>query len=1413
MTLIISNFKFKYIFLVILFTTINSISQVKPENVGKVTFGESEFIEQQIKGTWVKRNKEGKVTSKYKSSDKDEWSLYLINVLNNKRTQIDLWQKKIVFDNGSSTVKIANSYKLIDSQIGEKIYGSDLQSQQCDDWDYDKSGIYNFDFIYDINNRKASNRLLYDQNSKNLTLKNIRNESENSQNKINSKFEVLKQEDNLYVFQNLSSKLYLAIDEEKEEFKLVQNKDEAAHLDFNIPAYEENYLKYNDKYIVGKYFSEENKSKLVLTDKKPQRVAFFYWQYRDIKEAPNKYQKRVYLFNRKKLEVPNYGEFRALLSPSEFCATYPLVEDVESLGGFNLKHKYKDIPNGSISYADAKVWHLESIGNSTYSTYKIYNYKYDYGKYGYLFTETNNGKIELKCDLPINNVSCSNWKMIEVAPVLGDDRPYFYLKNECNQYLGIVGLDRNTAKNTLPFILESTNHPEDKAFQWEIINTLDKYGKGISLSDLVKERGIWKQEFEKKFAYATFDKAKKYRISKTNGSYLGTNKYDDPYYAKVIETKNTQFYDTNTTWKIEGESSSGYSITLNITTTTTKAINNELKKIKLESGRNYNRWRFRKKDPNCNGSNCNKYLDLNGVEYTIEEVEQDNSTDIVEYLMREMLKKNNLQAFITTRIEFIKRKINPYHNIRLNFEQAKFLFNQYQKPKFIFNFLTTLKSSNSDVKNYYKANIDDIVWKNAMKKGTKEGYNEYLNFWANSPDHKSFVGIHRERAFYRFAFLEKQTNIFENFANLFKGTSKRQSLKESAILYLNAYPNGKFRENAVWEYLYGSWKKAKTFNELPLWKKFIEDYDYVYNNFREERKNIYGSYNYNIGLNDTYKDYETPDIKFANYEAKNSPYLVIARLEEVKLLAGGDDHQQIQEWANTIIGTPINSFLNGDPTPLNVPQLPADLTGIELNINTSPKKTNETFPEYRLRSESVYRSAQNIKLDPVAKNIFTPDVGKNYGMATGYNDTTINYHFRICETDENDVKFEGLKKLISISSLGAAELLWAWEDATMADVLKGEREREILKVWSCDDMIGQISFKDIPTNDTKGVTREHIRVFDNYQKTTNTTDKIVIAYQVRFIKMDGAHYLKYKQTMKESCNNVIKLKGITEHQKKSTPAIMVRNETDFPLQISLNVPLLGHMYYDVVAPGEVFFRDIGALPFSFDMEAQILLDGQASITDQKVFEQIIWDVVETSANVAMSAGTGGAGGLLKNGVKTAGMFGKNVLARRGISAAFKAGLNGAANRFKLGTIKYVQKETTKEIIKATVKEQVKDGVKKLVTNIGINAAKDIASIAYDMVKEENNIANKLVTCSLDSDISLMYVVRGGVTLPCIDESDIIIHEPTKLEIFAADLIDNTKSGNQSSTYKVGRYIFHDKEELKKYQKANPYYNPNYVPQY
>lgn len=83
-----------------------------------------------------------------------------------------------------------------------------------------------------------------------------------------------------------------------------------------------------------------------------------------------------------------------------------------------------------------------------------------------------------------------------------------------------------------------------------------------------------------------------------------------------------------------------------------------------------------------------------------------------------------------------------------------------------------------------------------------------------------------------------------------------------------------------------------------------------------------------------------------------------------------------------------------------------------------------------------------------------------------------------------------------------------------------------------------------------------------------------------------------------------------------TPGFIIKNETLWPLQISLSQ--IGPLYFDVIMPGQSFVRDTGAVWFT--IRASIFLDDKDRITDWDA----IWPIGAVVGTVVLAAVTAGA---------------------------------------------------------------------------------------------------------------------------------------------------------------------------------------------
>ena len=129
-----------------------------------------------------------------------------------------------------------------------------------------------------------------------------------------------------------------------------------------------------------------------------------------------------------------------------------------------------------------------------------------------------------------------------------------------------------------------------------------------------------------------------------------------------------------------------------------------------------------------------------------------------------------------------------------------------------------------------------------------------------------------------------------------------------------------------------------------------------------------------------------------------------------------------------------------------------------------------------------------------------------------------------------------------------------------------------------------------------------------------------------------------------------------------TPGFIIKNETIWPLQISLNQ--VGPLYFGVIQPGEYFVRDTGAVWFT--IKAAIFLDEKDRITDWDAVMPvalIVWSVILAAVTAGAAAYAGGpalaaagaAGVSGVTGLSSAGALATATAASTLVGAGFSAG--------------------------------------------------------------------------------------------------------------------------------------------------------------
>ena len=135
----------------------------------------------------------------------------------------------------------------------------------------------------------------------------------------------------------------------------------------------------------------------------------------------------------------------------------------------------------------------------------------------------------------------------------------------------------------------------------------------------------------------------------------------------------------------------------------------------------------------------------------------------------------------------------------------------------------------------------------------------------------------------------------------------------------------------------------------------------------------------------------------------------------------------------------------------------------------------------------------------------------------------------------------------------------------------------------------------------------------------------IVEVTFEIIKMTSEEYFEHIRVNIAKCDELVQKTYATE--RKLGPGFLVRNETDFDLDISLNQ--VGPLYYGKVAPGETFYRKTGAVWFT--IEASVNIDGEDKYD--------VWDCIapalEFSIEVLQTAFSAGSALAIKGGVAAA----------------------------------------------------------------------------------------------------------------------------------------------------------------------------------
>jgi len=277
-----------------------------------------------------------------------------------------------------------------------------------------------------------------------------------------------------------------------------------------------------------------------------------------------------------------------------------------------------------------------------------------------------------------------------------------------------------------------------------------------------------------------------------------------------------------------------------------------------------------------------------------------------------------------------------------------------------------------------------------------------------------------------------------------------------------------------------------------------------------------------------------------------------------------------------------------------------------------------------------------------------------------------------------------------------------------------ENGREVTGNLHTDDIENvkkRINIDELPTN--------HPKEFP--LKMASDDNEVYVTFEVT--KMTKEAWAEHIRVSIEKCEEKVAKTYTSPTLRK--PGFLIRNETDFDLDISLNQ--VGPLYYGVVKPGETFIRDTGAVWFT--IEASVNIDGVPKYDD--------WDcvapAVKFTADVLSAVFAGGAA----------------LAARGGVAAAY-------ASASRLSQV-------------ATGAEKVWVAVETFNKYNGyrnkINTVVEVATLVTTEFAEQYTYTSEAGCYAGWSGDVKVYTITGGPQIPCMgSDGSVVIEKSQPLKI-------------------------------------------------
>lgn len=241
------------------------------------------------------------------------------------------------------------------------------------------------------------------------------------------------------------------------------------------------------------------------------------------------------------------------------------------------------------------------------------------------------------------------------------------------------------------------------------------------------------------------------------------------------------------------------------------------------------------------------------------------------------------------------------------------------------------------------------------------------------------------------------------------------------------------------------------------------------------------------------------------------------------------------------------------------------------------------------------------------------------------------------------------------------------------------------------------------------------------------------------IKFDRQGWTEHIRATVGKCN-APKEKNYSSKPLKG-PGYLIRNETDFDLDISLDN--VGPLYFGLIRPGDTFRRDTG--PWQFTISAAVNFDGRPKYDDLDAIIPIIEFTIEVLSTIWAPGGALGA---------RLGLSGLNKI-RGGVTAAYSV-----ANK-------------SSKLVKGAKKvwlvaKKVQSSVSEVQEYAGyvIDTAEALNEFANLNLDPSYTFVDKYFTSSYFWGVQIpVYRIIGGPKKPCLNEKDeMVVIESEPLEI-------------------------------------------------